>query len=112
MKIGVLSSSRADYGIYEPLLKNLSQNKKIEFEYYATLGQINKICSQILELATTPIADNLKIAANLTSLAYKLLNSLDNPQYNDLIQNFPSSSLKMKAEFHMSKKNLIQTLPQ
>jgi uncharacterized membrane protein len=89
--------------------KNI-ENKKIEFQYYATLGQINKICSQILELATTPISDNLKIAANLTALAYKLLNSLDNPQYNDLIQNFPSSSLKMKAEFHMSKKNLIQSM--
>tara|TARA_B100001250_G_scaffold147843_1_gene126634 strand:- start:21929 stop:23035 length:1107 start_codon:yes stop_codon:yes gene_type:complete len=35
MKIGVLSSSRADYGIYEPLLKNLSQNKKIELTIIA-----------------------------------------------------------------------------
>ena len=30
MKIGILSSSRADYGIYKPLLKVLHQNKKID----------------------------------------------------------------------------------
>ena len=86
------------------------ENKKIEFQYYATLGQINKICSEVLELAATPISDNLKIGANLIALGYKRLNSLDNPLYNDLIQNFPNSSIKMKAEFHVSEKNLIQAM--
>ena len=86
------------------------ENKKIEFQYYATLGQINKICSEVLELAATPISDNLKIGANLIALGYKRLNSLDNPLYNDLIQNFPNSSIKMKAEFHLSEKNLMQAM--
>ncbi|MDB9939349.1 hypothetical protein OAD20_01580 [Cyclobacteriaceae bacterium] len=86
------------------------ENKKIEFQYYATLGQINKICSEVLELAATPISDNLKIGANLIALGYKRLNSLDNPLYNDLIQNFPNSSIKMKAEFQVSEKNLLQAM--
>ena len=90
--------------------KNDIEHKKVEFQYYAILGRINKICGEVLELAETPVADNLKIAANLTALGYKLLNSLDNPIYNDLIQNFPNSSLKMKSEFHVSEKNLIQAM--
>ena len=85
-------------------------HKKVEFQYYAILGRINKICGEVLELAETPVADNLKIAANLTALGYKLLNSLDNPTYNDLIQNFPNSSLKMKSELHVSEKSLIQAM--
>ena len=86
------------------------ENKKTEFQYYATLGQINKICSEVLELAAAPISDNLKIGANLIALGYKRLNSLDNPLYNDLIQNFPNSAIKMKAEFHVSEKNLLQAM--
>ena len=86
------------------------ENKKVEFQYYAVLGQINTICTEVLELAATPISNNIRIAANLIALGYELINSLDNPPFNNLIQNFPNSSVKMKAEFHVSKKNLIQAM--
>ena len=86
------------------------EHKRVEFQYYAVLGQINTICSEVLELAATPISDNIRIAANLIALGYKRLNSLDNPLYNDLIQSFPNSALKMKAEFQLSEKNLIQAM--
>ena len=86
------------------------ENKRVEFQYYAVIGQINTICSEVLELAATPISDNIRVAANLIALGHKRLNSLDNPLYNDLIQNFPNSSLKMKTEFQLSEKNLIQAM--
>jgi GDP/UDP-N,N'-diacetylbacillosamine 2-epimerase (hydrolysing) len=32
MKVGVLTSSRADFGIYLPLLKKMQEERSIEFE--------------------------------------------------------------------------------
>ena len=106
----VLFKRQTDLKIKLKESENDIAHKKVEFQYYAILGRINKICSQILELAATPVGDNLKIATNLTALGYKLLNSLDNSKYNDLIQNFPKSSLKMKSELSESRKNLIEAM--
>ena len=86
------------------------ENKRVEFQYYAVIGQINTICSEVLELAATPISDNIRVAANLIALGHKRLNSLDNPLYNDLIQNFPNSSLKNENRVSTKEKNLIQAM--
>ena len=52
MKIGVLTSSRADYGIYQPLLNKLSIDARFDLEIIAFgmhLKNIKEIRSKIFE---------------------------------------------------------------
>lgn len=84
-------------------------NKKKEFEYYETLGKVNRIYKEVVELTDVPITKNVKIAANLVSYGYELLKSLDRNDYNELIRNFPDIASKMNLELQLSQRYLIQS---
>lgn len=69
MKIGILSSSRADYGIYKPLLKGLAQQSDVSFEMIAfgmhlsekfgmTVNEIEADGWDIIHKVLTPIEDD------------------------------------------------------
>ena len=69
MKIGILTSSRADYGIYKPLLKGLAQQSEISFEIIAfgmhlsekfgmTVNEIEADRWDIIHKIPTPIEDD------------------------------------------------------
>ena len=81
MKIGVLTSSRADFGIYQPLLKRLSNDNRFELEIIAfgthlspyhgyTLNSITEAgYAQIKKVYGMPLSDTPDAIAN----AYGLL---------------------------------------
>ncbi|MFT4684078.1 MAG: GDP/UDP-N,N'-diacetylbacillosamine 2-epimerase (hydrolyzing) [Flavobacteriaceae bacterium] len=69
MKIGILTSSRADFGIYYPLIKQLKEDDiygveiiafgtHLQTEYGYTLDEIEKLGFEVLHKIKTPINNN------------------------------------------------------
>ena len=88
MKIGVLTSSRADFGIYYPLLTKFRNDKSFEIEIIAfgthlkkeygyTIYEIKNLGFNVKHKIETPVTNNRDISIEKLSLKGKVL-ILDN----------------------------------
>jgi len=85
MKIGVLSSSRADYGIYKPLLKKISQNKEIDLTIIAFGMHLKKKYGKTIDHINRDQFGNIDTIKGMSDKDSQL--DIGN-MYGELIKNF------------------------